>query len=146
MTKKMLRILLVLALLLAFIAVDVQAGWFDKKIQVEKPSKAHRYDVYPTMGFHTGTLRRDTFAGWKLDEVPLQFMSKAMVTAEGQQVSALKEGARAVVMGAQQGEIMVVWSLRILEPDWNQSRDTSRDGEITWSTEDPTVGEGPTRE
>ena len=38
------------------------------------------------------------------------------------------------------------WRVRILESDWNVTRDSSRDHEITWSTSDPTVGVSPAGE
>lgn len=146
MKQRMILLLLGLTFLGTVSTQSVQAGWFDKKNKEETPAKTHRYNVFPTMSFHVGTLRRDTYSGWKLDDTPLQFMPKARITAGGQEVQVLNEGTRAIIMGEKVGETLVAWRVRIMESDWNVDRDTSRDGEITWSTSDPTVGESPTKE
>nr|MEE4268445.1 hypothetical protein [Candidatus Krumholzibacteria bacterium] len=141
MTKKVLWVALIMAV--GFLAVDdAHAGWFDKKKDggEEGRAKSHRYDFLPSMGFHQGTLRRDNFGGWTLEETSLHIMSGAKITEEGME-SFLSEGRKAIVMGPRVGDTIVAWRVRILESDWNISRDTSRDHAITWSEEDRTVGE-----
>ena len=141
MTKKILWVALIMAV--AFLAADdAHAGWFDKKKDVgeEGRAKSHRYDFLPSMGFHQGTLRRDNFGGWTLDEMSLHVMPKAKVTEEGLE-SYLAEGRKAIIMGPRVGDTIVAWRVRILESDYNVRRDASRDHAIIWSEEDRTVGE-----
>ena len=139
-------IILALLVTVLFGAVSAQAGWFDKKDKEEKAVKAFRYDYYPSMSFHVGTLRRDNYSGWRLDEVSLQLTSGAKMTSGGLEISQLPEGQKALVMGPKVGDTIVGWRVRILESDWNVTRDSSRDHEITWSTSDPTVGVSPAGE
>lgn len=145
--KKIIILSLLVAVFLGTVTVGAaEAGWFDKKSKKDKgeqESKAHRYNYYPSMSFHVGTLRRDNHSGWKLDEMSLQLVSGAKVTSGGLEVNNLREGEKALVMGSKVGDSIVGWRVRILESDWNVRRDTSRDHEVTWSTSDPTVGEGP---
>lgn len=144
----------IIALLLAAFcgalwAGDAQAGWFDKKKKKERQeesAKTHRYDFFPTMSYLQGTLRRDTFSGWRLDTTPMQLIKGVAVTSDGMEGARLQEGQRVVVMGSKSGDTIVAWRIRIVEHDWNVTRDTSRDGDIEWSTEDPNVGEGPITE
>ena len=93
------------------------------------------------MSFHMGTLRRSTYSGWNLNETPLQFKSGARVTERGVEVATINEGDQVMVMGSKVGETIVVWRMRVLDPDENGAQDASSDSQVIWSTSDPTVGE-----
>jgi hypothetical protein len=148
MRNKWIITLLVVAFCGGLWAEGAQAGWFDKKQkkEKEKTARTHRYDFFPTMSYHQGVLRRDTFSGWKLNTTPMQLIKGVAVTSDGVEGVMLQEGQKVVVMGSKVGDTIVAWRVRVVEQDWNVTRDTSRDGEIEWSTEDPTVGEGPITE
>ncbi len=130
----------ILAGLLCVSAAD--AGWFDKDDDAEKESNAHRYDFLPSMSYHMGVLRRDTYSGWSLDNVTIQFMPGTTVMVDGQGPGNLREGSKAIVMGPKVGETIVAWRVRGMGSDWNVTRDNSYDTDISWSDSDRTVGEG----
>lgn len=139
--KKKYLVLLAILVTVAFCAAGAEAGWFDKKSDSDDGrAKSHRYDFLPTMSYHLGTLRRDNMAGWNLDESPIHVMSGAKVTENGIE-SVLSEGRQVIIMGPKVGDTIMAWRVRILEPDWNVSRDTSLDHLVTWSDGDPSVGE-----
>lgn len=141
MKQKTLITLVAVVFLGTLLAGSAQAGWFDKKDNDGDQTKAHRFDAHPPMSFHMGTLRRDTYSGWSLNERALQFISGARVTERGVEVTTLNEGDQVMVMGAKVGETILVWRVRVLDPDENLSQDDSSDSQVIWSTSDPTVGE-----
>lgn len=76
--------------------------------------QAHHFDRDPSMSFHSGTLRRDGLAGWRVGEVALQLTADATVMGPDGQESFLQEGREAVVMGPRFGSTMLAWSVRML--------------------------------
>jgi hypothetical protein len=125
-----------------FWVADGEAGWFDKddRDPDDQRGKSHRYDFMPSMSYHVGTLRRDSYAGWTLDDLAVQFMPDAPIM-EGGMDTVLREGRQALVMGPRLGKTIIAWRVRIMESEWENSRDTSLDHLITWSDQDSTVGE-----
>ena len=141
MKKTFLITIVLLAAALVWTA-DSEAGWFDRKSdkKSDERAKSHRYDFMPTMNYHLGTLRRDNYAGWTLDDYSVQFMPGVKVM-EGGVEAALREGKQVLIMGPRLGGTIIAWRVRIMESEWEISRDTSLDHLITWSTSDSTVGE-----
>ncbi len=80
----------------------------------EEYMQAHHFDRDPSMSFHSGTLRRDGLAGWRVGEVALQLTADATVMGPDGQESFLQEGREAVVMGPRFGSTMLAWSVRML--------------------------------
>lgn len=136
-------VIFVTAILAGLLLVsNADAGWFDKDEDKKDEAKAHRYDFFPSMSYHMGVLRRDTYSGWSLDDVTIQLMSGTKVLVDGQGPGNLREGSKAIIMGPKVGETIVAWRVRVLESDWNVTRDNTYDMDITWSDSDRTVGEG----
>lgn len=77
----------------------------------------HHFDRDPSMSFHSGTLRRDGLAGWRVGEVTLQLTANATVLGPDGEDSFLQEGREAVVMGPRFGSTMLAWSVRMLSSE-----------------------------
>lgn len=117
----------------ALVAGDAEAGprRDSKKLskdRTEMPAlytKPHRFDRDPTMSFHRGVLRRDGLAGWRVGDLHLQMRPDALVLGTDGEMSFLREGSEAVVMGPRVGNTMVGWNVRLLAPESSVSLSTS---------------------
>jgi len=138
--KKMTIITLALALLVTTsMPNEAGAGWFDKKDKkVEKYNAAHRFDLFPSMAFFSGTIQRDSYAGWQLDDLGLQMAGNATVTMEGSEDAFLQEGRSAIVMGVKYGTTLVAYRVRIMKSFEDYSNLSH--GERVEPGDDPDVG------
>ncbi len=117
----------------ALVAGDAEAGKRrdSKKLskdRTEMPAlytQPHHFDRDPPMSFHRGVLRRDGLAGWRLGELQLQMRPDALVLGADGQMSSLREGSEAVVMGPRVGNTMVGWNARLLPPESSVSFSTT---------------------
>lgn len=105
--------------------------------------QAHRYDHFPAMEFVTGTLNRDSWTGWELDDLQLKPVKDCHVEVDGSLLpGTLKSGRQALVMGHRQGDVLVAYRVRILRPTYDLGGSGLEDLEIQPSDSDPTVGVG----
>ncbi len=126
--KKMTLITLALAVLVAIsMTGEANAGWFDRDEKVEADSEPHRFELLPSMEFFRGTIRRDAYSGWLLDECSLQLMGNGTVTMEGSDEGHLQEGQSAVVMGVKFGSTLVAYRIKVMKPDYgyNSQKDSN---------------------
>ena len=95
------------------------------------------------MEFITGTLNRDSWTGWELDDLKLKPVKDCHVEVDGspQQVI-LESGRRALVMGHRQGDVFVTYRVRILRPLYMEGGSGLEDLDVQPSESDPTVGTG----
>lgn len=80
--------------------------------------EAHRFDLLPSMQFHTGVLRRDGLSGWRVGDYELQMSRESLVTGPDGQSAVLQEGGRVLVMGPRFGDTFVGWNVQVL--GWEQ--------------------------
>jgi hypothetical protein len=143
--KRALPLVLIVTVALGTLVVpEAEAGWLDKwmkKDKKEESSKAHRYDLYPTMSFHKGLLGRGTGQSWELDNTNLLVRSDCEVITELGGDAQLTEGREALVMGTRFGDTIIAYQVRIMKPDY-MSEGALKESEFTPSDSDPTVGEG----
>lgn len=125
------------------VATGAQAGWFgqgkDKDDGAGDP--APRYDNYPTMSFHVGTLTRNGYSGWKLGDLDVQFRPDCEIGAHGEEAGGLSEGRQVIISGARVGDTILAIRVTVLNPNWDMGP-ANMDQKVTWSTSDPTVGVG----
>jgi hypothetical protein len=76
--------------------------------------EAHRFDLLPSMQFHTGVLRRDGLSGWRVGDYQLQMSRESLVTGPDGQGAVLQEGSRVLVMGPRFGDTFVGWNVQML--------------------------------
>jgi hypothetical protein len=128
---------------MATIAPDAEAGWFNKSNSERDSEKklTPRYDNFPTMSFHLGTLVRNGYAGWKLGELDVQISPQCIVQSNGEDDGVLVEGRQAIVSGAQVGNTIMALRVTILKPNWDMGPE-NYDEDVIWSDADPTVGVG----
>lgn len=121
--KRNTALTLSLCLLLGMTAAsEAQAGRRDdnkrlSKNRTEMPlelKEAHRFDLLPSMQFHTGVLRRDGLSGWRIDDYRLQMSRESLVAGPDGQGAVLQEGNRVLVMGPRFGDTFVAWNVQIL--------------------------------
>jgi hypothetical protein len=113
------------------------------KDRTEMPAlytQPHRFDRDPAMSFHRGILRRDGLAGWRIGDLQLQMRPDALVLDADGEMSYLREGSEAVVMGPRVGKTMVGWNARLLAPESSVSFSTANVGKKPSDTT-PEVGE-----
>lgn len=116
--KRTTIVLLVVVLGLSFAAtMDADAGWFGKDKKEKETKYVPRYDAYPTMGFHKGTLGRGVGTEWRLDGMDLQFMGDCEISTDGVEEGYLQEGRTAVITGPRWGNTIVAWRVRVLAMD-----------------------------
>lgn len=143
MKRYALTLLVIAAGTWLFAAPGTQAGWFgigkDKEDQDKDP--APRYDNYPTMSFHLGTLTRSGYGGWKLDDLQVQFRPDCEVNDQSGELGTLAEGRQALVSGARVGDTILAIRVTVLKPGWDLGPKNA-DQEVDWSQTDPTVGVG----
>lgn len=143
--KRVIPLALIVAVTLGTLAVsDAQAGWLDKwkkKDKKEETAQVHRFDLYPTMSFHKGTLSRGIGLSWELDNTNLLVRSDCEVVTELGGEAQLTEGREALVMGTRLGDTIVAYQVRLVKPDY-MSEGTPTETEVMPSDSDPTVGEG----
>ncbi len=136
--------IIILALVVsASMSVGANAGWFGNDKKEEDKNEAHRFENYPTMKFYKGTLRRDTYAGWRLDDLSMQLMANSTVTTDGAEEGFLQEGKPAIVMGAQYGSTLVVWRVRVMQPENDYGQKDSNVHVEPGPNPDVGVGTGP---
>jgi hypothetical protein len=117
--KKMTILTLALTLLVTVSVTDgANASWFKKDKKVEAESPAHRFELFPSMSFFSGTIRQDTYSGWRLDDMSLQLMGSSSVSMDGSDEAYLQEGQSVVVMGVKYGSTVVAYRVRVLKPDY----------------------------
>lgn len=141
--KRAIPTALILMLVLGTAMAPVaSAGWLDKWTNDKTESKVPpRYDLYPTMSFHTGLLGQDVRTGWTLDGFRLALAPDCEITSEAAQGGGLDQGRKALVMGSKVGDTIVAWRIQVLKSDSGQEASDSNI-EFTPSEVDPTVGEG----
>lgn len=144
MMKRTIPVILVLVLFLGVtVAPDADAGWLDKfkKDKKEETKVPPRYDLFPTMGFHTGVLGLDAFNAWTLDDLSLAFAPECKISSEIDPNGGLDEGRKAMVMGSKVGDTIVAWRVEILASEYGIK---AHDPHIEFipSESDPTVGVG----
>lgn len=142
--KRAIPTLLILSIVAAVLAAPgAEAGLFDKwnKNKNEKSNKPPRYDLLPTMSFHTGILGRDVGQGWTLGDLRLSFAPDCEINTEVDHGSGLDEGREALVMGSRLGNTIVAWRVLVKKNEYGLE---ARDSNIQFipSEVDPTVGEG----
>lgn len=139
--KRTIPVFLILTFVLSSLVVpEAGAGWLDKFKKKEHETKlTPRYDLYPTMSFHKGVLRRGAGLGWLLDGAELEIRSGCRVTSDFGDGAGLEEGQTAIVMGPIIGETINAYRVRIVKPEymWEGTPQTT---EVTPSEVDPTVG------
>ena len=124
---------------------EAEAGLLDKlKGGSDKESDQEmtpRYDNYPSLDFHLGTLTRTGWNDWRLDELDVQFASDCVIESNGEGVGVLTEGQQAIITGSQVGNTIVALRVTILSPNWDMGP-KNNDEDVIWSESDPTVGVG----
>ena len=143
MMKRTLTILALVALVALVVAPGVEAGLLDKlnKKNDDQKKKPQRYDLYPSMGFYTGTLGRDIGTGWTLGHYRLILAKDCSISSEVHDKPVLDEGRPALVMGPRIGDTIVAWRVRIQADEYGRLNENP-EVEFTPSEVDPTVGEG----
>ena len=126
--------------------LETEAGWFDKLTGSSSGGKSNqtetpRYDNYPSMGFHLGTLTRDGWTGWSLGELDIQFTPDCVIESNGDGAGVLVEGRQAIISGSRVDDTIVALRVTILKPNWDMGP-KNYDEDVTWSDSDPTVGVG----
>ena len=92
------------------------------------------------MGFTSGTLSRDSIAGWELNGTRVILAKDCKTVGAGGGTYRLQEGDHVMVMGPRAGDTIVAWQIRRLTP--NRRSATSGSGEmVKWSEVDRSVGE-----
>ena len=140
--------LAIAVILLVCLAATAGAGWRNKELEQryrdrqERAENTPRYDEFPTMAFHMGELRQDSWRGWTLGDLSLQVLPDCEITGENGGQASLTAGYKALVMGPRLDDTVLAWSIRVLAPDWNKTHDRSGDTFVQQSDVDSTVGEG----
>lgn len=100
----------------------------------------------PRMTMRQGALSRDHSGQWRLDGTPVRLEARFSLVAQGGADAArLTEGAQACLMGYYRHGVFVAYNGMLLTPPELDppAADASADL-VTWSQQDPTVGEaGP---
>ena len=121
--KRMMFLTIALAVLVTVSITDeANAGWFTKDKKEEVDNKAHRFELFPSMSFFNGTIRKDTYSGWLLDDLSLQLVSKSSVTMDGSEEGFLQEGQTAMVMGVKYGTTLLAYRVRVMKPDYGYAQ------------------------
>ena len=141
---KRLMTLLTLCAVTLLLAVPPAGAWPNKKDKKDdkNPDERHktwRYDRYPDMSFHSGTLRQNGRDGWTVGDLKLVLNKKCVVFGGGGQ---LQGGRTVVVMGSRVGNTIVARTVHVQKPVPITKELNSDDTQIEWSTSDPTVGVG----
>ena len=129
------------AILLA--PLDVGAGWFNKSKdksdseQMETP----RYDNYPNMDFHLGTLTSSGFSDWSLGELNVQLSPNCIIVGNDGGTAEMTEGRQAIITGSRIGNTIGAMRVTILKANWDMGP-KNYDEEVIWSDSDPSVGVG----
>ncbi|MBU8869912.1 MAG: hypothetical protein KOO60_03445 [Gemmatimonadales bacterium] len=128
------------------VPLDTEAGWLGKLKgkSTDKTSELDlvpRYDNYPTMGFHLGTLSRDSWTGWRLDELNVQFTRDCVITSNNDDKGEMVEGKQAIITGSRVGDTIIAQRVTILKPNWDAGPKNTQEN-VIWSDSDPTVGVG----
>ncbi len=126
-------------------APDAGAGWLNKKKpkRTEKPewmAMPKHFDG-PKMAFHSGILQQDSFSGWKLGEMKIQFAKNCEITTDGVDRGYLDAGRKAVVMGPRIGDTILAWSVKVAQPDFMAGGRSTEEVELETSEADPNCGE-----
>ena len=126
--------------------LGTEAGWFNKVkggfVGGESgQAKPPRYNHYPAMGFHLGTLTRDGWTGWRLDELDIQLTADCVIESNGEGAGVLAEGRQAIVSGSRAGNTIRALRVTILKPHWDMGPKNYEE-EVIWSESDRTVGVG----
>ncbi len=142
--KRMMFITLALAILVTVSITDeANAGWFTKDKNEEVDNKAHRFELFPSMSFYSGTIRRDTYAGWLLDNLSLQLVSKSSVIMDGTEKGFLQEGKSAMVMGVKYGNTLLAYRVRVMKPDYEYAQNDVVENLIPGPHPKISIGSGP---
>jgi hypothetical protein len=143
MNKNLKTLAALLALTALLTAPAADAGMLDKLLGGDegKDARPPRYDLFPKMGFFTGTLGRDIGTGWTLDGYRLILASECTISSEVHDVPMLDEGRQALVMGPKVGDTIVAWRVRIKQDEYGIQANNPEE-QFTPSDSDPTVGEG----
>ena len=117
--KKMTHLMLALGFLVTVsVAGQAHAGWFKKDQKVETNNNIHRFDMFPSMSFFSGTLQRDAYSGWRLDNLNLQLVDNNVVAMDDSGSAFLQEGSTAIVMGVKEGSTLVAYRVRVMKTDY----------------------------
>lgn len=142
--KNIVLLTLVLTVLVATsIPGEAHAGWFKKDKKVEVNETIHRFELFPSMAFFSGTLQRDLHAGWRLDGLSLQLIDKNAVTIDSSGEGFLKAGRQAIVMGVKHGTTLVAYRVRVMEPDYGYGHMDAAEEVTEGPHPNISIGHGP---
>ncbi len=99
-----------------------------------------RFDDYPAMVLHTGTLYRDGFAGWKVEGASVRLRKDCVLAEAGRTDVVLDEGRQVTVMGVWRDGIFEAYGLTVL-PITTGLPSENPEFKTKPSDVDPTVGE-----
>lgn len=142
--KRAIPAALILAILVVLAAAPAaHAGFLDKwtKKEAAQTKAAPRYDLYPTMTYHTGVLGHGVAASWTLDDADLLVRADCRISSDFGGKAELTAGKEALVTGVKFGSTIIAYSVRLVKPDY-MNAGAVKSSEVVPSEVDPTVGHG----
>lgn len=141
--KRAIYLTVILGVVLSMAAApDAGAGFLDKWKKKEIETRAApRYDLYPTMSYHTGVLDQGVAASWRLGDAELLVRADCRISSDLGGAGELVAGKEAMVTGVRFGNTIIAYNVRLMKPD-HMNAGAEKSSQVVPSDEDPTVGHG----